>query len=200
MKFRIVLAAAAVAALLGLRSFAADEKKVDLEGVVCPMSGEAVSADAVAKFKGKSIYFCCENCVKGFEKDHEKVMAKVYHQLLQTHQITQVACPMSGQAMKKDKTAEVAGVSVAFCCENCQGKAKKTEGDDLIALVFGNFDKGFTLQTECPVSGKAIDISKMVEHDGQKVYFCCGNCPKAFEGDPAKYVAKVPQLQEEEAK
>jgi hypothetical protein len=43
----------------------------------------------------------------------------------------------------------------------------------------------------CPVSGKAIDMSKSVAYKGAKVYFCCGNCPGAFEKDTAKFSTKA---------
>lgn len=44
----------------------------------------------------------------------------------------------------------------------------------------------------CPVSGKpaiedsVLDLAKLKAGEG-KVYFCCKNCPKAFEKDPAKF-------------
>lgn len=43
----------------------------------------------------------------------------------------------------------------------------------------------------CPVSGKAAKEACSVEQNGKKVYFCCGNCPKQFKADPAKYTAKT---------
>jgi YHS domain-containing protein len=43
---------------------------------------------------------------------------------------------------------------------------------------------------KCPVSGAPSKADKFVEFDGGKVYFCCGNCPKAFEANTAKYAAK----------
>jgi len=47
--------------------------------------------------------------------------------------------------------------------------------------------------TKCPVSGKASKASENVEFEGGKVYFCCGNCPKAFEKDKEKFAAKARQ-------
>ena len=32
----------------------------------------------------------------------------------------------------------VNGATVAFCCENCQGKAEKATGDDQLKLLFSN--------------------------------------------------------------
>lgn len=45
--------------------------------------------------------------------------------------------------------------------------------------------------TKCPVSGQPVKADKFVEFNGGKVYFCCGNCPKAFEANTAKYAAKA---------
>lgn len=45
-------------------------------------------------------------------------------------------------------------------------------------------------QATCPVSGKAIDKAVSVDHQGQRVYFCCQGCPAAFKADPEKYYAQ----------
>lgn len=197
---RYVLAALALA-VAGF-AYAADEKKedkIDLKGVKCIVSDHDATAEGMIEFKGKKLFFCCEDCPKAFKEDPAKFMTKAAHQLLQTKQALQVACPLSGGKLNPEKTVDVAGVKVAFCCENCQGKAKKLEGAELLALVFGPeaLKKGFTLQTECPVSGKPIDVSKVTEYKGHKVFFCCGNCPKAFAKDPASFAAKLPQLEAE---
>jgi hypothetical protein len=46
-------------------------------------------------------------------------------------------------------------------------------------------------ECKCPVSGKACKAEHFVEFEGGKVYFCCGNCPKAFENDKEKFAAKA---------
>jgi len=46
---------------------------------------------------------------------------------------------------------------------------------------------------KCPVSGKGCNPEKSVAFDGGSVYFCCGNCQKAFEGDSTKFAAKAHQ-------
>jgi len=42
---------------------------------------------------------------------------------------------------------------------------------------------------KCPISKQPINPEKFVEHNGGKVYFCCGNCPKAFKTDNEDHVA-----------
>ncbi len=46
-------------------------------------------------------------------------------------------------------------------------------------------------QKTCPVMGGAIDEKHFVEHEGRRVYFCCGGCDDTFAKDPAKYLAKL---------
>jgi len=57
----------------------------------------------------------------------------------------------------------------------------------LIAAEAGKVTK----DTKCPVSGKAAGADHAVDFGGGKVYFCCDNCPKAFEKDKAKFTAKA---------
>src|ERR1700682_4506929 len=44
---------------------------------------------------------------------------------------------------------------------------------------------------KCPVSGKPAAKDHAVDFEGGKVYFCCDNCPKAFEANSAKFAAKA---------
>jgi len=196
MKLRILLSIAVLGSgvFAGQSLIAADKEEEAKFACKCVVSGKPALEDAFVEQNGKKVYFCCTNCPKAFAKDPEKFATKVNHQWAVTGQIVQVACPLTGRKIDAEKTVEIDGATVAFCCANCQGKAEKT--DDKIALVFADISKGFTLQDKCPVSGKPIQIDKLVEYQGEKVYFCCPNCPAAFEKDPEKYVAKLPQLAE----
>ena len=50
-------------------------------------------------------------------------------------------------------------------------------------------------QTMCPVmDGNKIDKNVFVGYKGKKVYFCCAQCKAAFEKEPEKYLAKLPQF------
>ena len=191
MKARLLLFVLAVSGLVMIGSLRAADEKPSLEKVTCPVSGKAVTAEFTVKYEGAKVYFCCENCPKAFAKDTKKFATKANHQLVLTGQAVQVACPISGEEVDEEVTVEVAGVKVAMCCEKCEAKAKKTTGNEQLELIFASFTKGFTTQTKCPVSDKAIDPVNFVKHDGKKVYFCCDNCPKAFQKDPSKYAAKL---------
>jgi len=55
-----------------------------------------------------------------------------------------------------------------------------------------------TEQTTCPVmAGNPINKEIFVEYEGKKVYFCCKGCEDTFLADPAQYVAKLPQFQDQ---
>lgn len=48
--------------------------------------------------------------------------------------------------------------------------------------------------TMCPVMGSSFTVtesSPFVEHEGQKVFFCCPGCAAGFEKDPAGLLAAI---------
>ena len=51
-------------------------------------------------------------------------------------------------------------------------------------------------QTTCPVTGEKINKNIFTEYKGKKVYFCMESCKEAFEKDPEKYIAKLPQFKQ----
>lgn len=44
----------------------------------------------------------------------------------------------------------------------------------------------------CPVADKPVDPAHTLEHDGQRIGFCCGKCKAAFQKEPAKFASKLP--------
>jgi YHS domain-containing protein len=38
----------------------------------CPLTHEPVNKALSVEYQGRKVYFCCENCVEKFKKDHEK--------------------------------------------------------------------------------------------------------------------------------
>lgn len=206
MKARWMIVPLGLAMLLAAKGFsAAEEESGDKKfECTCPVSGKpAIESSFIEQKDGSKVYFCCENCPKAFKANPKKFDLKVHRQLLETGQIVQVACPFTGKPVNEEATAEVGQADVAFCCKNCLGKFEKAADDDAkLKLVFSNaaMKKGFTNQTKCPVSGKEIDAEHFVEYKGQKVYFCCPNCPKAFEANPDKFLAKLPQFKKDNKK
>ncbi len=144
MKLRSLLLATTSVAVLALTVYAAEEIKLDK--IKCAMNPKgAAKATKFVAYKGGKVFFCCDNCPKAFTKKikakDELVAAKGNHQLVATGQAKQSKCPFSGGKCKAETAIEVAGAKIAFCCENCQGNAKKLKGDDALKTLFG--DKAF---------------------------------------------------------
>lgn len=126
-------------ALLAVTFVTAGE--IDLEGVKCVMNPKApAKMDKSLDYKEGKVFFCCDNCPKGFtakiEAKDKVVAAKGNKQLIQTKQAKQGKCPFTGGPMKEKLT--IAGAEIQFCCNNCKGKAEKMEGDDQLVAVFGD--------------------------------------------------------------
>lgn len=148
MKTKSTLLVLALVTSLVLPRLTADEKD-KLNGAKCPVAGtKAAKADQSADYRGAKVYFCCGGCPGAFAKDKAKYATKANHQLVQTGQAKQEKCPLSGGDLNKDATADVAGVKVTFCCNNCKGKVEKAEGDAKLELAFADaaFDKGFKVE------------------------------------------------------
>jgi YHS domain-containing protein len=55
------------------------KKVVDPKPVnsVCPVSGEEIDSEITATYNGKTYAVCCKSCLKKFNKDPEKYVAKL---------------------------------------------------------------------------------------------------------------------------
>lgn len=98
-------------------------------------------------------------------------------------------CPVTGAAVNAAITTSFGGKTIGFA--NAEAKAKfeaafsgQAKPEPAAAKKISN--------TLCPVSGKPVDpAAPTVEFEGKAIGFCCGNCPKAFQANPAKYKAAI---------
>ena len=155
MKTRSVLASVVLVAVAGMIAgalLAADSApapaKLNLDNAKCPVSGKAINASDWVAFENGKVYFCCENCPAAFKKDPSKYTAKAHLQMVQTGQLKEVACPLTGKPLNPETAIDVGGVQVAFCCNNCKGKVQKASGDEQISLVFKDVSKGYKPASE----------------------------------------------------
>lgn len=204
MKLRMLGASLAVVLIAFSGVLVADDAASDKKefAATCPVSGGPADETAVKTIeKDLKVYFCCEKCPGAFEKNPEKFDLQVRRQLLETGQMVQVACPITGGPVNEKTLVEVGATKAGFCCKKCLAKFEKAGDDEKLAILFADLPKGFTRQTLCPVSGNPIAATNpkaVAEHEGKKVYFCCPNCPKAFAADPAKFLDKLPHLADED--
>ena len=134
LKSRLCLTALAVVALVAASALRA----ADSPALKCPVSGKPVDATKTVDFNGGKVAFCCENCPKAFTAAPDKFKAKANLQLVQSKQLKQAKCPLTGRPCAADKSVEVEGVKVGLCCGNCQKKADSTSGDALVTLLFAD--------------------------------------------------------------
>ena len=138
MKLRSLLVAAGSTAVLALTLYAANE--IDLKGVKCVINPkEDVKAENFVAFKGGKVYFCSQENAKAFAekaKSDKEVAARANQQLIATKQVQQSKCPLTGRDINSTRTVTVAGATVAFCCENCQGKAKNMDAAAQLTSLF----------------------------------------------------------------
>ncbi len=202
MKARWIVVSLCVAMLLaaGKLTRAKDEPADKKFAATCPVSGKPALESSVVDLSkgGGKVYFCCENCPKAFKENPEKFELQVRRQLLETGQIVQVACPVTGKLVSKEAMVEIGTAKAGFCCEKCLAKYNAADDEGKLKFLFADLKKGFTRQTKCPVSGKQINPEASVEYKGEKVYFCCPGCPAAFQADPEKFIAKLPQFSKDQ--
>lgn len=87
----LLMTCVACALLVGLvagRATAADDKQPDQKrakkdekakpvNTTCPLTGEKIDPVVTTQYKGKTVAFCCEDCIKDFKKDPDKYMKKI---------------------------------------------------------------------------------------------------------------------------
>lgn len=126
-----------------------DAKKTDdpLKGVkCCIMSKNNVKKDKSVAYRDAEVYFCCDKCKAGFEKDTAKYAVKANQQLVETKQYVQKTCPISGEAVDDAQKIKIGEIEVKFCCDQCLGKVKGASDDaEKAKLVFSDeaFEKAF---------------------------------------------------------
>jgi YHS domain-containing protein len=129
----------------------------------CPVEHEDIDPEITTTYKGKTVAFCCESCIKDFKKDPEKYMKQIAADNKKAEE-EKKAGKDKGKSAEKDAKAE--GKSDA--------KAVKT------------------VNTVCAVNpDDAVDPTVTTRYKGKLIGFCCEDCQKKFDLDPDKYAAKL---------
>lgn len=118
------------------------EKKPKPVNTLCPLTDEKVDPDVqTVQYKGKTVGFCCADCVKDFNKDPAKYMKKVEAEeaknkkekkgeqpAVEKPAAVNRFCPIETEHAVDPTvaTATYKGKKVGFCCEDC---IKKFEQD-----------------------------------------------------------------------
>lgn len=154
-------------------STAKSEFKGKGDGVeTCPVTGEPISSkDHKAEMFGRTVYFCCADCMAEAKKAPAMYIKKTHKEQLAAikgakptehgdHHADAKPAEHDHSAMAQDKAA---GGAIKFL-----GK-----GDGM---------------TTCPVTGEPVNKSKKYEVDGTEFYVCCDDCVETVKKNPAAYL------------
>ncbi|UCE41554.1 MAG: YHS domain-containing protein [Candidatus Aminicenantes bacterium] len=195
---KVLIILSVVAFVFAVSSFA---QQADDEMVKCAVSGNEMKkseAKGNMEYKGKTYYFCCDNCEKAFKENPEKYINQEgqeghehAHQHgedhMHEHGDDTVVDPVCGMKIKKSEakaTHEYNGKTYYFCMEGCKEKFVKEPAKYVSA------DEN---KVKCAVSGSTFNKSDAfgsMEYNGKNYYFCCAGCKEKFEKDPEKYIKK----------
>lgn len=102
----------------------------------------------------------------------------------------QTTCPVMGGKINKDLYVDHNSKRIYLCCKGCTDAVKKDPQKYIKKLEADGITVA-KLQTLCPVMGGAVDKQFYADHKGQRVYFCCPTCIKAFKADSEKHLKKM---------
>lgn len=171
------------------------------EMVKCAVSGEEMKKSEAKdsyEYKGKTYYFCCDNCIEAFKENPEKYINQESQEghahacqhgeeQAREHEEDTVVDPVCGMKLKKTDakaTHEYNGKTYYFCMEGCKEKFVKEPA---------KYVRADENKVTCPVSGSTFNKSEAYgskEYNGKTYYFCCAGCKEKFEKDPEKYTKK----------
>jgi YHS domain-containing protein len=61
----------------------------------------------------------------------------------------------------------------------------------LLAVSFTSALSAAPVNTVCPVGSRPIRTDITSTYQGKEIAFCCNNCKKKFDAEPAKYAGKI---------
>lgn len=153
-------------------------KAKDAQKAACPKCGELKGSEDCCKAPAANL---CKKCgeVKGSENCCKAGAAKMTAPHSCSHCTPEKQCD---HCKAKDAAAQA--------CPKC-GEVKGSENcckpsDDTTGAVMP------PANTVCPVmEGMPVNKDLYVDHNGRRVYFCCGGCIRTFKADPEKYLQKL---------
>ncbi len=165
-----------------------------------PVTGAALGEKPVIyTHQGRELRFADEQSLAQFKKDPAPVLAKIDEKII-TSQLKDYPldnCPVTGEklgTMGEPVNLVVNNRLIRLCCKGCIKKANTNYADvvkKLDAAIIAKQLPTYPLKT-CVVSGDSLgDDATNVVVGTTLVRFCCNDCIKSFEKNPAKYLEKL---------
>jgi YHS domain-containing protein len=104
---------------------AQDNENKPVTNRMCPVMNAAVSPKYRTEYKGQYVYFCCQGCIKMFEKEPETYIAKLNEADREAIKANEI-CPVTNEKIQDHtRFVEHEGRKVYFCCDGCVEMFKK---------------------------------------------------------------------------
>ncbi|HWP43094.1 MAG TPA: YHS domain-containing protein [Blastocatellia bacterium] len=104
---------------------ASDGEKKNVTNKRCPVMNSPASEKFRTEYNGQYVYFCCQGCVKMFEKDPESYVAKLSKEDQEAIKPNEV-CPVTDDKITdRTRWIEYEGRKIYFCCDGCSDMFKQ---------------------------------------------------------------------------
>jgi YHS domain-containing protein len=115
-----VVVSALIVLAISVAAFATDgETKKNLTNKKCPVMNSAASEKFRTEYKNQYVYFCCQGCIKMFEKDPDGYVAKLSKEDQEAIKANEV-CPITDDKIADHtRWVEHEGRKVYLCCDGC---------------------------------------------------------------------------------
>jgi YHS domain-containing protein len=118
-KISIVFSALVLLTIAAAAFAAGTDAKKNVTNKRCPVMNADVSEQFRSEYKGQYVYFCCQGCVKMFEKDPEGYVAKLSKEDQEAIKPNTV-CPVTDDKITDHtRFVEHEGRKVYLCCDGC---------------------------------------------------------------------------------
>jgi len=128
-KITALFSAFMIVAAIAMTVAAADGEKKNVTNKTCPVMNAPVSEKFRTEYNGQYVYFCCEGCIKTFEKEPDKYVAKLSKDDAEAIKANDT-CPLTSEKItSREHWVEDGGKKVYLCCLGCLNtyKAKMAE-------------------------------------------------------------------------
>lgn len=168
----------------------------------CVVSGEKLGGDmgepSIFVHEGREIKLCCKSCLKDFQADPAKYVAKVDAAARKVKPYPLETCVVSGESfggsMGEPYVFVHQGREIKLCCKSCLKEFEKQPAKFLAKVdEAAKQVKPYPLKT-CLVSGEALGgmgESYVFIRQGQEIKLCCEGCLAKFEKDPPRYLKQL---------
>ncbi len=100
----------------------------------------------------------------------------------------QSTCPIMGGAIDPAQYLDYGHKRIFVCCPPCVEKVKADPDAAIATLAARGEAPG---QALCPIMGRTINPAQYVDHEGARVYVCCGTCLRRAKADPGAALQKL---------